>query len=291
MKFARNSYEIRTNFVRIFVNFVQFAPFVVALPRVHSPFLNLCLAHFPTFAGPVHRVVAGYSAPRQAQVQAPALIARGARRSPQGPRWRPARRHRWWTAAKRGRQCAQRGVAALWTFGRQRGQHRHGACGARGGGAHAVPRRVGRPPTTTPPWTGSPWPPGSRIRPGPSRCRPGPMGGSGISVPCGTWSWSPGGCRAPSASPSPAPLWSRGGGGQPACGAGAGGHVCLPACEWALAGADRVVADWGGGDGDDGWGFWAECAHGLGAAEAGVGGRGMACHARPCGEAAEDGGG
>ena len=36
--------------------------------------------------------------------------------------------------------------------------------------------------------------------------------------------------------------------------------------------------------------MWAECAHGLGAAEAGVGGRGMACHARPCGEAAEDAG-
>ena len=30
---------------------------------------------------------------------------------------------------------------------------------------------------------------------------------------------------------------------------------------------------------------------GLGAAEAGVGGHGMACHVRPCGEAAEDGGG
>ena len=81
------------------------------------------------------------------------------------------------------------------------------------------------------------------------------------------------------------------GGVQPACGAGAGGHVCLPACEWALAGADGGVADRGGGDGDDGWDLWAECAHGLGAAEAGVGGRGMACHARPCGEAAEDGGG
>ena len=113
------------------------------------------------------------------------------------------------------------------------------------------------------------------------------MGGSGISVPCGTWSWSPGGCRAPSATPSRAPLWS--GGGQPARGAGAGGHVCLPACAWALAGADRGVTDSGGGDGDHVWGFWAEFAHGLGAAEAGVGGRGMACHARPCGEAVEDG--
>ena len=81
------------------------------------------------------------------------------------------------------------------------------------------------------------------------------------------------------------------GGVQFACGAGAGGHVCLPACEWALARADGGVADRGGGDGDDGWDLWAECAHGLGAAEAGVGGRGMACHARPCGEAAEDGGG
>ena len=82
-----------------------------------------------------------------------------------------------------------------------------------------------------------------------------------------------------------------GGGVQPACGAGAGGHVCLPACEWALAGADGGVADRRGGDGDDGSDLWAECAHSLGAAEAGVGGRGMACHARPCREAAEDGGG
>ena len=80
----------------------------------------------------------------------------------------------------------------------------------------------------------------------------------------------------------PCPIVVRGGG---------GGDVCLQACEWALAGADRGVADWGGGDGDHGWGLWAECAHGLGPAEAGVGGRGMACHARPCGEAAEDGGG
>ena len=30
-----------------------------------------------------------------------------------------------------------------------------------------------------PTWTGSRWPPGSRIRPGPSRCRRGRMGGSG----------------------------------------------------------------------------------------------------------------
>ena len=32
------------------------------------------------------------------------------------------------------------------------------------------------------------------------------MGGSGISLSCGTWSWSPGGCRAPSTSPSPCPI-------------------------------------------------------------------------------------
>ena len=38
------------------------------------------------------------------------------------------------------------------------------------------------------------------------------------------------------------------------------------------------------------WGPWAECGHGVGEAEAGVGGRGMACHACPCGEAAEGGG-
>ena len=50
MKFVRNSYEFRTSFVRISVNFVQFAPFALALPRVHSPFLNLCLAHLPTCA-------------------------------------------------------------------------------------------------------------------------------------------------------------------------------------------------------------------------------------------------
>ena len=45
------------------------------------------------------------------------------------------------------------------------------------------------------------------------------------------------------------------GGGQPACGAGAGGYFCLPTCEWALAGAHRGVAYRGGGDGDHGWGF------------------------------------
>ena len=41
------------------------------------------------------------------------------------------------------------------------------------------------------------------------------MGGSGISLPCGTWSWSPGGCRTASASLSPAPLWSWGGSNLP----------------------------------------------------------------------------
>ena len=98
-------------------------------------------------------------------------------------------------------------------------------------------------------------------------------------------------------------LESRGGAGQPphlfclphcghggmqrARGAGAGGPVCLQACQRALAGADRGVADWGAGDGDQGWGLWAECGHGVGQAEAGVGGRGMACHACPCGEATE----
>ena len=87
----------------------------------------------------------------------------------------------------------------------------------------------------------------------------------------------------------PCPIVVRGGGGNLPAGQDAGGHVCLPACEWALAGADRDVADRGGGDGEHGWGLLSECAHGFGAAEAGVGGRGMACHARPCGEAAEDG--
>ena len=53
---------------------------------------------------------------------------------------------------------------------------------------------------------------------------------------------------------------------------------------------DEGGADWGGGDGDHGWGRWVECGHGVAAAEAGVGGRGMACHARPCGEATEGGG-
>ena len=54
----------------------------------------------------------------------------------------------------------------------------------------------------------------------------------------------------------------------------------------------RRGADWGGGDGDHGCGPWAQCDHGMAAAEGGVGGRGMACHARPCGsrEAAEGGG-
>ena len=78
---------------------------------------------------------------------------------------------------------------------------------------------------------------------------------------------------------------------QPALGAPARGPVCLQACERAPAGADRGGADWGRRDGDHGSGLWAECGHGVGQAEAGVGGRGMACLARPCGEATEDGGG
>ena len=88
----------------------------------------------------------------------------------------------------------------------------------------------------------------------------------------------------------PCPIVLRGGSNLPA-GQERVGMFCLPACEWALAGADGGVGDRGGGDGDDGRDLWAECAHGLGAAEAGVGGRGMGCHARPCGEAAEGGGG
>ena len=59
----------------------------------------------------------------------------------------------------------------------------------------------------------------------------------------------------------------------------------------ALAGAEEGGADWGGKDGDHGSSLWAQCGHGVGQAEAEVGGRGVACHARPCGEAAEGGGG
>ena len=88
----------------------------------------------------------------------------------------------------------------------------------------------------------------------------------------------------------PCPIVVRGGANLPA-----GQELVGMFAYWLVSGHWRVqtrgVADRGGGDGDHGWGFWAECGHGLGTAEARVGGRGMACHARPCGEAAEDGGG
>ena len=174
-------------------------------------------------------------------------------------------------------------------FGRQRGQHRQGAYGARGGGAPAVPRRVGRGPHRPHPGPGHPGrqaagsglDPAGAARAGWAAAAPQCRVGHGVGVAGGAG-------HPPRLLPLPhcAP-----GGVQPACGAGAGGHVCLLACEWALAGADGGVTDREGGDGDNGWDLWAECAHGLGAAEAGVGGRGMACHARPCGEAAEGGGG
>ena len=67
------------------MNFVQFAPFALALPRVYSPFLNLCLAHLPTSAGPIHRLVTGYSAPHQAQVQAPPRLPEEHAEPAEGP--------------------------------------------------------------------------------------------------------------------------------------------------------------------------------------------------------------
>ena len=83
-KFTINSYEIRTNFLRIsrdclcvntkayvkftrnsyefLINFVKFFRFTVALFHLCSPFLHWCLAHFSLYVGPVPRVVAGHSA-------------------------------------------------------------------------------------------------------------------------------------------------------------------------------------------------------------------------------------
>ena len=143
---------------------------------------------------------------------------------------------------------------------------------------------------TDPPLDRSPWPPGSRIRPGPSRCRPGPMGGRGISVPCGTWSWSPGGAgHLPHL--LPLPHCGQGGGANLPAGQELVGMFAyrLVSVHWRVqTGVSRIGEE---GTVTTAGVFWAECAHGLGAAEAGVGGRGMACHARPCGEAAEDGGG
>ena len=57
-----------------------------------------------------------------------------------------------------------------------------------------------------PPWTGSPWPPGSRNLRGSRGWRQVLTGGTGIFLPCGTWPRRPKGCRPTSASPSPAPL-------------------------------------------------------------------------------------
>ena len=179
----------------------------------------------------------------------------------------------------------------LWTLctGQQRGQLPCGACRVGGARPHAVPRGLGHCPHRAPLGPGHPRPQaaGSGLDgEGAARARRAAAAflcrvGHGVEVP-----------GAAGHPPHLLPLPHCGNGGfQPARGAGAGGSACLQACERALAGADGGCADWGRGDGDHGWGPWAECGHGLGEAEAGEGGRGMACHARPCGEAAEGGGG
>ena len=226
MKFVRNSYEIRTNFVRISVNFVQFAPFALPLPRVHSPFLNFCLAHLPTSAcrsrSPLGRRIFG-TTPGASTSPSPDCL----RSTPSPPKAPVAPSPQ--APAVDGHQ-ARPAVCAVW--GRSALGVREAARPAPPGGIWRArwwcpsrPATRWARPTPTPPWTGSPWPPGSRIPPGPSRCRPGRMGGSGTSVPCGTWSWSRGGCRAPSASPSSAPLCS---GGGPTCLRGRSWWACLP---------------------------------------------------------------
>ena len=163
------------NFVRISVNFVQFAPFALALPRVHSPFLNLCLAHLPTSAcrsrSPLGRRIFGTTPSASTSP------------GPDCPRSTPSPLTSLPAPAVDGHQarpavCAVRGRSALGV--------REAARPAPPGGMWRArwwcPRRPATSwakPTTTPPWTGSRWPPGSRIRPGPSRCRRGRMGGSG----------------------------------------------------------------------------------------------------------------
>ena len=221
VKFVRISHEFRTNFSE-FRPICSFCSCIASCPIPLSQFVPCTLPHICRSRSPRGRRILGATpsastspgpdCPRSTPSPPKAAVAT----SPQAPvvdgrRARPA------VCAVRGRGALDVREAASPTPPRGMWRARWW-CPCRPATSWATP-------TPTPPWTGSPWPPGSRIRPGPSRCRPGPMGGSGTSVPCGTWSWSPGGAgHLRHLLPLPH-CGQGGGGGQPACGAGAGGHV------------------------------------------------------------------
>ena len=200
MKFVRNSYEIRTNFCE-FRPVSSFCCCVVPCLFPHSQWtpctlLPVCRSRstrgrrtFGTTPGAGSSP--GPDCPRSTASRPEAPVV-------DGPRGRPAVG----VVRARGALDVLQGAAARPATVRGMRRMRWSS--------PCRPARTWAPPTPSPPWTGSPWPQGNRIRPGRSRCRPGLMGGTGISLPCGTWSWSPGGCGARSASPSPAPLWSWG---------------------------------------------------------------------------------
>ena len=226
--------EIRTKFVPISVYSVQFVRFIVALLHLCSPFLHWCLAHFSLSVGRIPRVVARHSPPHPAPILAPGPCAAARAGERGGPR------HRSWTgSSEAGSECSEASRRSERT---SRG-HSEPICGV----GHTVREVVVPMPSCEdlgtahldpPPSPGHPRPQaaGSYLdAEGGARAR---LCGNGISLPCGTWPWRPGGCKLPSASPSPPPLWS--------WAVPAGGRVCLVACERALAGADGGGKDWRG---------------------------------------------
>ena len=156
MKFVRKSYGFRTNLVRISREFRPICSFCSCIASCALPlseFVPCTHPHICRSRSPPGRRIFGTTpsgstspgpdCPRSTPSPPKAPVAT----SPQAPavdrrQARPA-------------VCAV-GGAAFSTFGRQGGQHRHEACGARGGDALAVPRRVPRRPHRPPPGPGHP---------------------------------------------------------------------------------------------------------------------------------------
>ena len=201
VKFVRNWYEFRTNLcefppICLFhrCNVASTLPLLQVVPH------TLCLVfRCPSTRGPQRcgNTPAGGS-PRIVACRCPLRTASG----PAAPGMDGTRARPQMSAARppRARDALRGGAARqarVWGVGRgpKAGDH-----------PHAIARGVGHRPPRPPPWPGSPLPLGSPILPGSRGCRPCPMGGTGIFLPCGTWPWRPTRCRPISATPSHAPL-------------------------------------------------------------------------------------